>query len=82
MVYEQRVILQHIYKHGEISLDKAMQLIGSKYYGSKRANTGKYLSAMVKRGQLARKKPGIFIAGPGTIKKQQSADKQQLNLFN
>lgn len=57
---KQRAVLLHLHKHGTITLDEAVDLIGRNIYHNAHKHTGAVLANMVRRGLIRRTKPGHF----------------------
>lgn len=61
---KQAAILARLSQHGEITLSKAVELVGGDIHTNERFHVGNILSRMVKRGMIERVKPGVFrVAG-------------------
>lgn len=84
------VLQQTLYNYAAnntgITLDKAVELIGYRYFANQKKHTGRVLARMVEVGLLIREKPGRFIVnsnfktkGRENVKEQPNPD--QLNLF-
>jgi len=54
------MLVREAYANDGITLDKAVELIGSRYYCNERFHTANVLSRLVKMGKLKRVKPGFF----------------------
>jgi len=56
---KQSILLAELAKTGELTLDRAVKLVGDQYH-NQRNHTGNILRNMVKRGLLERVRPGVF----------------------
>lgn len=57
---KQATIINYLRGHDDITLDKAVELIGHGIYYNHRKYVGLTLSRMVKQGHIVRVKPGLF----------------------
>ena len=57
---KQRAIMKFLQHKEEITLSKAVDLIGRNLYTNAAKHVGAVLSNMVKRGLIARRKPGLY----------------------
>lgn len=79
MTDKQQMVFDYVRSNGQITKQKAVELIGKIYYCNADKHVGDVLSRMVKAGLLKRIEPGLFELGDRTNKT--AVPENQLDLF-